>query len=62
MGKFEIGTKVRVKATGDQGEILALDGYGTVEEMLRLNPKPYIVQIGNDIPRFDEEELEILSS
>ncbi len=59
MIKFDIGTKVTIKATGQTGEIIALDGYGSVESMLRLNPKPYIVLIDNEIPRFDEEELEL---
>ena len=59
MVKFDIGTKVKVKATGEQGEIIGIDGYGSGLDMYRLNPKPYVVQVGTEIPRYDEVELEL---
>ena len=62
MTKFNIGDKVKIIATGQIGEVFAIDGYGSVENMIRLNPKPYIVLIDGQIPRFDEEELEQLPS
>lgn len=60
MVKFNIGSKVKVVATGQEGEVIALDGYGTVESMLRLNPKPYILNLNGEMARFDEDELEAL--
>lgn len=61
MIKFDIGKKVKVLATGQSGEVIAHDGYGTVENMLRLNPKPYILNLNGEMARFDEEELEFLN-
>jgi hypothetical protein len=58
---YEIGTNVTVKASGEKGTVIAHDGYGTVNEFLRLNPKPYILDILDDegkMKRFDAEELE----
>jgi hypothetical protein len=58
---FNIGAKVKVLATGQPGEVIGHDGYGSVENMIRLNPKPYILNVDGKMMRFDAEELEALS-
>lgn len=56
---MDIGDMVSIKETGEEGEIIGLDGYGSVKSFIRLNPKPYLVIINGELKRFDEEELEL---
>ena len=65
MIKFEVGTKVKITATGEIASVIALDGYGSVQNFLHLNPKPYILDIldeKGDLRRFDADELESQSN